>query len=586
MRIDGRRGLLLAGLLLVGCYGGLTPTGQAEPGGVGAPPAEEADDDDAVDAVPLAVTCHADQDVLTYGWMEPAQAQLSLEVEWSDGQSGDPVGPVTWTVLDDFGGTVDSAGLYTAPGNHGGAVSIQAWYDGHFGVCSLELFLEILVDDTGAGAGDAAAGITPAIDDACGPLVVYPLPGSLVPRNLSPPTFQWSSPSGANAFVLTIASHYASVTVTTFAPSYQPDGATWFALTDATAGEQLDVEVAAGTWDGAAFVDGLCQGATTLELPVGDFGLEGTVYYWSPATSGLWQIDVGDDLAEPWVGPENTGWCVGCHTVNYADTSRMAMNYGGGNQWAVVSDPLEPLAPLMAPETRRGNFMTLDPTGTRLVRSHEGVLYLDDLNSGQQIGVLPTVGFATHPNWSADGDRIVYASCEGATNSYDWHPHGCSIAVLQVLGGDSFGSTEVLVEAGGGWSHHYPTFSPDGLWIAYNRSPIGDDAYDNPGAELMLVRTTGGAPIHLAAANAGTGLTNSWPRWGISDGDLAWLAFASRRPNGLVTDGVAQVWIAAVDLSVAGTGPDPSFAPIWLPGQDAGVGNHTPIWVPRYIGPE
>jgi hypothetical protein len=579
--------LLLAGLLLGGCYGALDPAGPG--GGEGDDDAVGPDDDDDDDddgPVPVALACHAEAASLTYPWMEPASVQLDLEAQWSDGQVGPPTGTVTWTVLDDFGGTIDADGLYTAPGNHGGRASIEAWYDGHYAVCSIDCFLAIEVDLTGQGAGDVAEGIVPTVDDACGPLVVYPLPGSLMPRNLAPPTFQWSTPPGADAFVLTIANQYASATVTTFAPSYRPDDGTWFALADASAGEQLDVRVAAGSWDGSAFVNGLCEGSTSLDLPIGDFGLEGTVYYWSPTTSGLWKINVGDDEAEPWLGPDNTGWCVGCHTVNYADPSRMAMNYGGGNQWAVVTDPLDPLAPLIPPEDRRGNFMTLDPTGSRLVRSYEGVLYLDDLGTGAELGVIPTTGHATHPNWSADGDRIVYASCEGATNGYDWHPFGCSIAVLQVLPDDEFGATEILVPAGGGHSFYYPTFSPDGLWIAFNRSPAEGDAYDHVGAELMIVRTTGGPAIHLAAANAGTDLTNSWPRWGMSDDSLAWLAFASRRPYGHTTDGVAQVWIAGVDLKVAGTGPDPSYAPVWLPGQDPAAGNHTPIWVPRYTAPE
>ena len=65
---------------------------------------------------------------------------------------------------------------------------------------------------------------------------------------------------------------------------------------------------------------------------------------------------------------------------------------------------------------------------------------------------------------------------------------------------------------------------------------------------------------------------------------MGWLAFSSKRAYGNITDNQAQIWVAAVDLTIAGSGPDPSFPPVWLPGQDVGSSNHTPAWVPRYTG--
>ena len=55
----------------------------------------------------------------------------------------------------------------------------------------------------------------------------------------------------------------------------------------------------------------------------------------------------------------------------------------------------------------------------------------------------------------------------------------------------------------------------------------------------------------------------------------------------MLNSGVAaakpQLWLAGITAGGAGTG-DPSFAPVWLPGQDASLtaptNNHTPQWVP------
>ena len=103
----------------------------------------------------------------------------------------------------------------------------------------------------------------------------------------------------------------------------------------------------------------------------------------------------------------------------------------------------------------------------------------------------------------------------------------------------------------------------------------------------MIHSLATGTTTLLSDASGGSSLGNSYPRWGPSEGTVGWLAYSSRRPYGhTVTDGTAQIWVAAVDLVPDPLDPDPSFAPIWLAGQDPLVGNHTPIWVPRYTSEE
>jgi hypothetical protein len=95
----------------------------------------------------------------------------------------------------------------------------------------------------------------------------------------------------------------------------------------------------------------------------------------------------------------------------------------------------------------------------------------------------------------------------------------------------------------------------------------------------------GGSTVELAAANQAAGLSNSWPRWGEMHDDFAWLAFASRRSYGVVTSGLPQVYLVGLDMSLLGTGDDPSRTALWLPGQDPSIGNHTPVWMPRFVAP-
>ncbi|MBC7978651.1 MAG: hypothetical protein H7138_27005, partial [Myxococcales bacterium] len=50
-----------------------------------------------------------------------------------------------------------------------------------------------------------------------------------------------------------------------------------------------------------------------------------------------------------------------------------------------------------------------------------------------------------------------------------------------------------------------------------------------------------------------------------------------------------QLWFAAVAVDANGAAPtaDPSFAPVWLPGQDPNLagprGNHTPAWTSKVV---
>ena len=185
------------------------------------------------------------------------------------------------------------------------------------------------------------------------------------------------------------------------------------------------------------------------------------VYYWSPTTSGLWTIGIGASLAQSWMGTETTGgYCVGCHTVNLANPDRMAMTYGGGNGSAVAVEVANWQTPILAPETRQGNFMALSPDGTRLIRSFQGELFLDDLATNTEIGVVPTVGHATHVDWSPDGSRITYASCTDTHEDQDWVAWGCDIRMVDVLAGDEFDGEQVLIPASEDWNYYYPSFIP------------------------------------------------------------------------------------------------------------------------------
>ncbi len=578
--------ILLLALLCAGCVGfgdaGRTGGDDDDSASPGDDDDDDGDDDDTpADAVPESMICTPASNPTTFDHGSPASVELALVVEWSDGSFSAPGSGVIWTIQDDFGGSIDSTGTYTTPMNHGGQVEIEAWYDGVYGTCTLDLFIEMTVDLVGDPAlSDAAETTVPTYDDACGPAVVYPLDGAKLPRDLPSPLVQWSNPAASSTFVVTATNTYATLTVITADASWRPDEAAWFTLSGEDAGSDVSVQTAGGVWDGANLV-GLCAPTTPTGFELGFFGTQSTVFYWSPSTAGLWKIDVGSETPESWLNEANAGYCVGCHSANLANAARMTMNFGGGDGWSVVSEVGAPLPPVVPAETRRGNFMTLDPTGTKLVRSYQGALYLDDIEANAQLAQVPTTGYATHPDWSPDGTKLAYSSCGSA--DADWVAFNCSIATIDILPDGSFGASVVVVPAGEN-TYYYPSWSPDSQWLAFNQAPASganNDSNDNPLGQVGIVPGAGGAPRLLSLASGGPGLSNSWPRWGPVEGDIGWIAFSSRRSYGNVVSGTAQIWMAAVDLDNV-FAVDPSWAPMWLPGQAISSGNHTPIWVPRY----
>jgi hypothetical protein len=407
-------------------------------------------------------------------------------------------------------------------------------------------------------------------------------------------------------------------------------------LAAASASADVSLQVRLAAADGSNLAESAARSLAWSSMP-----LSGGLYYWTTAgksdtsfNTAVARYDFSGDSSAPqiWLSsaqapavPNGQTQCIGCHALS-PDGHKLAFSLGGSTPgFFALYDVATRSVTTQNMTQKYVNMTTFSPDGSEMVNMAYGALTLRSADANAT--VISDKLFATtvkeqmsHPFWSPDGSAMAFVSWMpgmfGALND-GTHITGDMVQGAQIWivpsDGKSFtGAPKLLVPRspldGGGnatYSSYYPAISDDGAWVVFDRSscsgpadPIASDwgagacdGYNDYSAQLMLVGTGGGTPALLANANGTQTWTNSWPRWSPDHGlfrgnKLYWIAFSSRRDYGLAlqgsTDGSTkpQMWFTAVVMDSSKM--DPSFAPVWLPGQDPDLtgprGNHTPAW--------
>ena len=400
--------------------------------------------------------------------------------------------------------------------------------------------------------------------------------------------------------------------------SLQPNGyrlqlttADWASISDSAKGQAVVVTVrgALSTQPGVAGT------SLTATMNVATQDVTGGIYYWSPtgetgATTGVIMRHAFGDTsgtAQQFYAPTASGGgerCVGCHVITH-DGTKMAVTYDGGNGAAAIASV--PNLSMLLPETSgdKWNFAAYSPDGSRMVATSMGTLKVIDTSGGAANGtVLQTIAdgstgnYASHPDWSADGSKIVYVSVGAPNGQSEWSFGSGSLVVVSDMGAGVFGNPTTIVASTGGVNNYYPSFSPDGNWILFNRGT--GQAYTDPTAEAYVVSADGSiGPIPLGNANSTQGnITNSWPRWNPNVvrepfGNLMYFTYSSERDYGIevvqpnpptsTNPLQPQIWMAAFDPAKAASGTDPSSTAFWMPYQDVKAHNHIAQWTATFI---
>ncbi|MBX3270712.1 MAG: PD40 domain-containing protein [Sandaracinaceae bacterium] len=487
-----------------------------------------------------------------------------------------------------------SGNRFTSATDRGGRTTVIASARGRMATTTLTVRLRRNFIGPGASPDDPGR-FEGADEPSRAPELVYPPDGIIVPPNLNELEVHYRA-SGADVFELSFVGATVDVrvyfTCMTLGAgcAYTPDDTVWRAIAEAERGQGAVRYRLRGTSRAGGGVGASAE--HTIEFAEED--VVGGIYYWNAGAGAVRRYDFGlrGQRAENYIDAPRAGamTCVGCHVVS-RDGSRIAVG---------VDIPAPSPYRVYEVSSRRelnrdgsmfggggANFFTFSPDARQMMASNGLSIVLRDSDTGAVI-TDPLVERGTMPDWAPDGDRMVFAR-PGGTSPPCFPGFPCGVP------GTDSASLELLVRSGGAWSpgatlvrfdgqnNYYPTFSPDGSWVLFNRSPSNANSFDAPDAQVWIVPADGSAPArHLATASSGG---DSWPKWDPTiyrhrGGGLMWMTFASRRGYGLRlgTGERAQIWMTAFDPRRPGDGSYPAF---WLPFQEIESGNHIAQWVTR-----
>ncbi|HVU50853.1 MAG TPA: hypothetical protein VHL80_09210 [Polyangia bacterium] len=462
--------------------------------------------------------------------------------------------------------------------------------------------------DPGLSLSSPASGLFGGMPDpASKPVIVYPLDGAIHPINLADITFQWRRAPGAAQTLFRIRLQRANGDVFEFFVPCDPA---------ATAGPPIDTEcvyhLPRGAWlDVASTAPGETLTAevagvdpsqpTTfaasdpLSLTFSPEDVRGGLYYWSNAINGTQRLLFGALAPTPFI-PHAVNACGSCHALS-RDGSTIAFEQGdagSGVLWVASTAAVD--TPLFSPGTMHDSgTQALSHDGSRVLVSYSGRLLLKDAKTNEKLfevdeTELGLTQHAFHPEWSPDDQNI--AVTVSAAGDSDWAVRTGAIGVLPYNGGN-FGNVEILVPTGttpGSDFNFYPTWSPDGHFIAFATGKVGtptqpETSYKQPTARLRLVNVSTKVVVELTAATNTVNRMTSWPKFApfAQPGGLMFLTFNAKLDYGFLlpdnAGGNPQLWIAAIDGSKPlQAGVDPSRAPVWLPFQAPGEQNYETSW--------
>ena len=296
--------------------------------------------------------------------------------------------------------------------------------------------------------------------------------------------------------------------------------------------------------------------ATVCEIPE-------SVYFWrmDGPSSGIYLTHEQMQADQPaQVSSLNRLGCVGCHFVSST-----------GRYVGAITGPIPGRLVITTFEGKRVTLPEIDavygsfsPDGRYVaVSTGDAELLIYDMATGELRNVSgatdETYG-AVMPSWTADGTQIGFVRIPRSNVSYGLYLTGTSdIYLIPATGGTA---EPIPGASNNGRLNYYPSFSPDGRWLAFTAHEEGGTSYSDPDARVWLLDlNTDQAQLLQNQPDA----SNSWPTWNRDGTQLAFNTTA----QDLNFD------VAVTNIYNDGT----NSSPVLLRGaSQSGIFEHLPQW--------
>lgn len=447
-------------------------------------------------------------------------------------------------------------------------------------------------------------------DPARAPRIVYPPANTVMPRNLGDFEIHWTDAHANNVFEVSLHTAFADVKVYVRGRNGLAStgtGASWsaFEATEWSSAVGTEKSVTYQVRGANAAMPGSVGGAPPQTAQLSNEEMAGGLYYWASASTtkviGVFRHDMakpGQPAEEFLTSNQTRGRCVACHVLS-RDGTRMAITYDGGGKQATMVDVA---TATVEPATAKWNFGTFTPDNTQFLSVESGTLVVRDSRTQAVLATMPGDTMVSHPDLSPDGTKLVYVT--NPDGFHDWEFNNGQIFTRTYNQATrTFGPEQALVDDGK--NNFYPSWSPDGAWILFNKDVRGGNTYDNANSSTWVVKADGSQPpVQLASADESLGLTNSWARWapfpqtvGPAYEPMFWITMASKRDFGVRLRNTgrfqrpaqgtpaksSQLWMTPFFPDRAADGHDPSAKAFRLPFQNLDSSNHIAQWTERVV---
>jgi len=596
---------VLAGCVLVACARGGTD-GHGSDGGVGG-----GDDANPLTAT-LSIAPAASELVILNG--APEHVTYTATLTWSDGTTRDVTADTQFGIDGTFGAFAANQLTVTAAAR----TQVMGLYHDKTATADVTASVEIVRIDpslppTITNLFDGPPDPSPGLE------ILYPAP-TVMPRNIDDFEVHWSDGNFNDAFEVSLKTDLHRVRVyvtggnglTSMGPmaswtSFLP--AEW--ITTVEHASSVVFQVRGASQDVPRGVSTVSQ---TVQLS--NEKMDGGLYYWASTSvsgaTGIFRYDMHDPAwpmvrpttAEPFLTTtETNGRCVACHVLS-RDGTRVAVTYEDTTTnipglGTLIDVPTFVQTKVVPPDVASWNFGTFTPDNAQFLSVEHGVLVVRDVATQAVLATMTTTpagAWVTQPDLSPDGKKLVYVRPALSGTDLDF-----KLGQIYVRSYDeathAFGPEVQLLSDG--QNNFFPSWSPDGNWIAFNKSNDTEFSYDDNTTSAWVIKADGSqAQIALAQANQGPGLTNSAVHWapfsqtsGTANEPMFWLTMSSKRDFGvrLRNTGLAQrakraqLWMTPFFPVQAAQGQDPSGPAFRLPFQDLGSSNQTAQWTEHVV---